>query len=153
MKKFLLYLTLIFTIINYFPSCGRKKASLLEKLSFEYDKKYTNDYTNMFIIIDSVKTDYTLNIHVEKLRTKKEFLGTYYETFLTDGTNVTIKNYNKTFNTKNFISERLIKREGIENNLIFNASDDRTLSNFKYIHVTFDTLEKNIKAIQTFDFQ
>lgn len=153
MKKKTVFLTYLSFVSIFINSCKRKDTSLLDKLSFEYDKKYNNDYTNMFIIIDSINTSNILNIHVEKTINKKDFLGTYYETFLADGTSVTIKNYNKTLNTKNFISEKLIRKEGLENNLIFDASDDRTLSNFKYMHVTFDTLEKRIKAIQTFDIQ
>lgn len=153
MNTKLLYIIFIFIIINFFNSCHRKETSLLEKLSLEYDKNYNNDHTNMFIIIDSLKKDNSLNIHVEKTINKKEFLGRYYETFLIDGTSVTIKNYNKTLNAKNFISEKLIIKEGLENSLIFDASDDRSFSNFKYMYVNFDTVEKTIKATQTFDIQ
>jgi len=153
MKTKTLYISYLSFVIMFINSCEKKETTLLEKVSFEYDKNYNNDHTNMFIIIDSLKKDNTLNIHVEKTINKKEFLGTYYETTLTNGTSVTIINYNKTFNTKNFISEKLIKKEGFDNNLIFDASDDSTLSNFKYINVAFDTVEKRIKAVQTFDIQ
>lgn len=153
MKRNTVYLTYLSFVIVFINSCERKDTSLLDKLSFEYDKKYNNDYTNMFIIIDSVNTANILNIHVEKTLNKKEFIETYYETSLSDGSIVTLKNYNKTFNIENFISEKLIKIEGIDDNVIFDSSDDTRLSNHKYIHITFDTLDKIIKEVKTFNPQ
>lgn len=150
MRKKLLSIILLFSIVNLFSFCQSEKLTLLEQLSFQYDKNYNNNYRDMFVIIDSLNRPTMLNIHVEKLTKKKEFLGVYYETVLTDGTVVTIKSYDNSLNIKNFISETLISKFGKEDDLFFGASDDSNFSDLKFINVIFDTITKSIKSINVY---